>query len=117
MSKGANQVVNYSPNRPESKGIPFIGPKVQGIAGEYGISPNANPLLSNALPSESTSSISGTGSVGATVARPDDLPEQTIFPGIVHERAQRTNISTQHSAGNDQEHGISDHGDISDDMS
>lgn len=108
MSKGANQ---------ESKGDPSIEPKVQGMAGECGINASPNPPPSSALPGESASSISGTGSVGATVARSEDLPEQTIFPGVVHERAQRTTIPTQHSAGKDQEHGISDHGEVSGDIS
>ncbi|PLB36719.1 AMP deaminase [Aspergillus candidus] len=117
VSKGANQVVEYPPNSPESKVMPFTGPKMQGIAGECGISPSPTPLPPSALLGESAPSISGTGSVGATVARPDDLPEQTIFPGIVHERAQRTNIPTQNSAGNDQDHGISDHGEFPGDVS
>lgn len=110
-------MVEYPPNSPESKVMPFTGPKMQGIAGECGISPSPTPLPPSALLGESAPSISGTGSVGATVARPDDLPEQTIFPGIVHERAQRTNIPTQNSAGNDQDHGISDHGEFPGDVS
>jgi len=39
--------------------------------------------------SESPMLTSGTGSVGPA-AGTDNLPEQKIFPGVVHERAQRS---------------------------
>lgn len=40
--------------------------------------------------SESPMFANGTGSVGPASTGTDNLPEQKIFPGVVHERAQRS---------------------------
>lgn len=41
---------------------------------------------------------SGTGPVGPASTGTDSLPEQKIFPGVVHERAQRSSKFTRPAA-------------------
>lgn len=62
-------------------------------------SPGPSMQNSNASPLQSMGfdfgrSVSSNGSIGAAGPGPGVLPEQKIFPGIVHERAQRGNTLT-----------------------
>lgn len=54
---------------------------------------NTLPLQTGGV--EFGTSVSSNGSVGTTGAGTGILPEQKIFPGIVHERARRGSILAQ----------------------
>ena len=53
------------------------------------------PPLQKIPSSSSIGDFGGSGYVGAASNGPDGLPEQKIFPGVVHERAHRSSIMNQ----------------------
>ena len=56
---------------------------------------------SDACPSDSTTLVGGTGSAAAASTGPDKLPEHKIFPGVVHEQAQRGSVLGRSTAEDD----------------
>lgn len=56
---------------------------------------------SNACPSDSATLVGGTGSAAAASTGPDKLPEHKIFPGVVHEQAQRGSVLNRSTAEDD----------------
>lgn len=53
---------------------------------------------SDSFSGDSATLVGGIGSMGERSTGSDNLPEQKIFPGIVHERAQRGNVLNQSAA-------------------
>lgn len=59
-------------------------------------------------PAEFGTSFSSTSTAGITAHSADFVPEQKIFPGIVHERAHRNNMPIEGIVEDDKEEGSGD---------
>lgn len=83
----ANQNMKLEPQ--QTRSIPVIS--------------NQSPAQLQSMNQEFGASVSGHGSVTAPGSMPGSLPEQRIFPGIMHERARKENMVSGSTAGEERD--------------